>query len=81
VLRPPARTRPQPTIHCQTVAIAHLDRADRYIVRPKIEGAAAFEIEAGVVPMLLYMTEPAFTFAPDHASHAIVFRRKPLRGR
>ena len=33
------------------VAIAHLDRADRYVVRPQIEGAAAFEIEAGVVPM------------------------------
>ena len=33
------------------VAIAHLDRADRYVVRPKIEGAATFEIEAGVVPM------------------------------
>src|SRR5262249_3094059 len=33
------------------VAIAHLDRADRYVVRPQVEGAAAFEIEAGVVPM------------------------------
>src|SRR5262249_44336851 len=33
------------------VAIAHLDRADRYVVRPQIEGTAAFEIEAGVVPM------------------------------
>jgi hypothetical protein len=27
------------------------DRADRYVVRPQVEGAAAFEIEAGVVPM------------------------------
>src|SRR5262245_866346 len=33
------------------VAIAHLDRADRYVVRPQIECAAAFEIEAGMVPM------------------------------
>jgi hypothetical protein len=33
------------------VAIAHLDRADRYIVRPEVESAAAFEVEAGVVPM------------------------------
>src|SRR5262249_5737887 len=33
------------------VAIAHLDSADQYAVRPQIEGAAAFQIEAGVVPM------------------------------
>jgi hypothetical protein len=33
------------------VAIAHLDRADRYVVRPQVEGAAALEVEAGVVPM------------------------------
>src|SRR5271166_605975 len=33
------------------IAIAHLDRANRYVVRPRVEGAAAFEIEAGVVPM------------------------------
>ena len=33
------------------VAIAHFDWADRYIVRPQVEGTAAFEIEAGVVPM------------------------------
>src|SRR5262249_56024970 len=33
------------------VAIAHLDWAGRYVVRPQIEGAAAFQIEAGVVPM------------------------------
>jgi hypothetical protein len=33
------------------LAIAHLDRADRHVVRPQVEGAAAFEIEAGVVPM------------------------------
>ena len=32
-------------------AIAQFDREDRYVVRPKIKGAAAFEIEAGVVPM------------------------------
>jgi len=32
-------------------AIAQFDREDRYVVRPQIEGAAAFEIEAGVVPM------------------------------
>src|SRR5258707_15534170 len=33
------------------VATAHLDRTDRYVVRPQVEGAAAFEVEAGVVPM------------------------------
>ena len=33
------------------VAVAQLDRADRYVVRPQVEGAAAFEIEAGVVPV------------------------------
>src|SRR6476646_4733290 len=33
------------------LSVAYLDRADRYVVRPQIEGAAAFEIEAGVVPM------------------------------
>src|SRR5260370_41105865 len=33
------------------VVIAYLDRADGYIVRPQVEGAAAFKIEAGVVPM------------------------------
>src|SRR5258708_19152630 len=33
------------------VAIAHLDRADRYVVSPQVEGAAAFEVEAGVMPM------------------------------
>src|SRR5262249_36296883 len=33
------------------VTIAHFDRADRYVVRPQIESAAAFEIEASVVPM------------------------------
>ena len=32
-------------------AIAHLHRAHRYVVRPQIEGAAAFEIESGVMPM------------------------------
>jgi hypothetical protein len=32
-------------------AIAQFDREDWYVVRPQIEGAAAFEIEAGVVPM------------------------------
>src|SRR5260370_24154545 len=31
--------------------MAHLGRAERYGARPQIEGAAAFEIEAGVVPM------------------------------
>src|SRR5262249_20164799 len=31
--------------------IAQFDREDRYVIRPQIEGAAAFEIEAGVVPM------------------------------
>src|SRR5260370_12886659 len=31
--------------------MAHLGRADRYVARPQIEGAAAFEVEAGVVPM------------------------------
>ena len=33
------------------VAITHLDRADRYVVRPQVERAAAFKIEASVVPM------------------------------
>src|SRR5271166_4785863 len=33
------------------VAIAHLDREDRYVVRPQVERAAAFKIEASVVPM------------------------------
>jgi len=33
------------------VAITHLDCAARYIVRPEVEGAAAFQIEAGMVPM------------------------------
>jgi len=32
-------------------AIVHLDRADRCIVRPQVEGTAAFEIKPGVVPM------------------------------
>ena len=33
------------------LAAAHLYRADWRVVRPQIEGAAAFEVEAGVVPM------------------------------
>src|SRR5262245_66606787 len=33
------------------VSIADLDRANRDVVCPQVEGAAAFEIEAGVVPM------------------------------
>jgi hypothetical protein len=33
------------------VTITHLDRADRHVVRPEVEGAAAFEIEASVVPV------------------------------
>src|SRR5262245_22025822 len=33
------------------VAIAYLDRANRYVVCPQVERAAAFEIEARVVPM------------------------------
>ena len=33
------------------LAIAHLDRTNWRVVRPQIEGAAAFEIEAGVMPM------------------------------
>src|SRR5438445_13621861 len=33
------------------VTIAHLDRADRHVVRPEVEGAATFEIEASVVPV------------------------------
>ena len=32
-------------------AIAQFDRELRYIVCPKVKGAATFEIEAGVVPM------------------------------
>ena len=44
------------------VTIAHLDRADRHVVRPQVEGAAAFEIEAGVVPMT--GQDPVFDTAP-----------------
>ena len=33
------------------LAVAHLDRAGRRVVRPEVERAAALEIEAGVVPM------------------------------
>jgi hypothetical protein len=33
------------------LVIAHLDRAGRYVVRPQVEGTAAFKVEAGVVPM------------------------------
>src|SRR5262249_61806744 len=33
------------------VTIAHFDGADWYVVRPQIESAAAFEIEASVVPV------------------------------
>ena len=33
------------------LAIAHRDRADRHVVRPQVKGAAAFKIEASVVPM------------------------------
>jgi hypothetical protein len=33
------------------LTVAQFDREDRYIVRPKIKGAAAFEIKASVVPM------------------------------
>ena len=32
-------------------SVAHLDREGRRVVRPEIESAAAFEVEAGVVPM------------------------------
>jgi len=32
-------------------AIAQFDWENRYVVRPQIKGAPAFEIEAGVVPM------------------------------
>jgi hypothetical protein len=32
-------------------AIAQFDREDRYVVCPKIKSTAAFEIEAGMVPM------------------------------
>src|SRR5262245_39261457 len=32
------------------LAITHLERAERHIARPQVEGAAAFEIEAGLVP-------------------------------
>jgi hypothetical protein len=33
------------------VSIAYLDGANRCVVCPQVEGAATFEIEAGVVPM------------------------------
>ena len=33
------------------LAVAHLDRAGRYVVGPQIEGAAARQIEARVMPM------------------------------
>jgi hypothetical protein len=32
-------------------AVTQFDREDRYVVCPKIKGTAAFQIEAGVVPM------------------------------
>jgi hypothetical protein len=32
-------------------ALANLHREGRYVVCPKVKGAAAFEIEAGVMPM------------------------------
>jgi hypothetical protein len=53
--------KPPPPVHCGVgmterglypdLAAAHLYRADWRVVRPQIEGAAAFEVEAGVVPM------------------------------
>src|SRR5919205_2015069 len=33
------------------LAIAQLDRADRYIVRPQVKGATTLDVEAGVMPM------------------------------
>jgi len=33
------------------LVVAHLDRESRSVIRPQIEGAAAFEVETGVVPM------------------------------
>ena len=33
------------------VAVTHLNREVRYVVRPKVEGASAFQIEARMVPM------------------------------
>jgi hypothetical protein len=33
------------------LVVAQLDRADRGVVRPQIEGAAAFEIKPGVAAM------------------------------
>ena len=33
------------------LSVTHLDREGRRVVRPEIESAAAFEVEAGVVPM------------------------------
>src|SRR5262249_62058825 len=52
------------------VAIAHLDRADRYVVGPQIEGATAVEIEAGEAPMT----------GPDAGLHVTAVKAKtPLR--
>ena len=71
------------------VAIAHLDRADRHIVRPQIEGAAAFEVEAGVVAYVCPTGQPALergrlrpaskrcTFPPWRL--AVAIRRYPAR--
>jgi hypothetical protein len=33
------------------LAVAQLDRGDRRVVRPQVERAAAFKVEAGVVPV------------------------------
>ena len=33
------------------LAVAQFNREDRYVIGPQIKGAAAFEIETGVVPM------------------------------
>ena len=44
------------------LAVAHLDREGRRVVRPEIEGAAAFEVEAGVVPMA--REDPVLDAAP-----------------
>src|SRR5262245_64746930 len=59
------------------VAIAHLDRADRYVVRPQIECAAAFEIEAGVVPITGQdpVLDAAALEVEPHVPARIVYRK------
>ena len=63
-------------VFTQTSPFAQLDRAGRRVVRPQIEGAAAFEVEAGVVPVA--GQDPVLDAAPvereAHVGAAVVER-------